>query len=262
MVSAHRGGAADVAVVTLSAGIASDAWLMPRERRPWPLRAVLYNALSLVGSSRAREIAYECNADLLLITGTCVRAVGQYSYHAETLGSIRALHLGWRSDAGPGSNRHAGVSVIWGRQLRGAKVREVRAAPRRTSGRCGAVRLQMGPLDVSAIVAYPPPLKPSTRTDESCHKAAMETVSWIREGLDQIPARSTPILGLDNACFGTARETEGIIGVHNLYEKGTATGKALETLFVDHGLSAVTTFHARAGPTFFHPSGSCTSPDQ
>ena len=120
------------------------------------LRVVLYNALSLVAAGRIQAIAAESMADIVLMTGTRIRALTGRQFHVDTLMTGETIiHFGW--SRAPFSNRSAGVAILLSGRFRPEHIVAIQAAPREVQGRAGTVRLKSHYLDLELTVGYPPP---------------------------------------------------------------------------------------------------------
>ena len=60
------------------------------------LSVVVYNPLSLARAERIEQIVKEIHADIIILTGTGVRAIKGLTHHKHPVGNSHwAVHFGW-----------------------------------------------------------------------------------------------------------------------------------------------------------------------
>ena len=146
------------------------------------------------------------------------------------------------------------MGIFLSRKLKACKVTEIRSPDPWLQGRAGMVRCRSKNIDITAVVAYPPPdMGNRQRT-----KAAVETMSWVRKKLEELPSRTLPIVGCDNV--GVADEEAEGIGKLNLSAQGTGGTECLK-IVNDLGMAMPGTDWEEAGPNYHPAFGRSTTPD-
>ena len=185
------------------------------------LKVGTYNPLSLSRQYRLEQIIDELDCDILALSGTGTKQyVGEYS-NWEISGNI-ITSFGWDSKQ-EFSNKSAGVAIVLGPRLRGARIVEIKHAPKSVQGRGGLIRIKKGnELDITAVVIYPPPICGDKDAKKRALQAAKITVMWAHRQVNTAKSRTLPLLlGDTQQRFGM---TDGVRwpghGEHWLQERG------------------------------------------
>jgi hypothetical protein len=235
---------------------------------PGVLRSAVYNPLSLTRVGRLEHIIRELDVDLLFLVGTGIRQRGSESYSkwkTDVDGNIfQVVSWGWKP--AEGSNKSAGVMIVYGGALQGARITQddVFSPDPLIQGRAGALRLKTRnpERDLLPTIGYPPP-PIGVQRGKQVH-AANATAKWIHETVNSSPSRTFPMIGID-INLRTGLTAEGRWPGHGpffLNENKSTTAMQWLAFYEQGNFANPSTFYKAAGPTFFAPNGGASTLDQ
>ena len=218
------------------------------------MNAIIYNCCSAAKPFRLPHILQTLDADILMLTGM------RYRCHTSDKAAYQTKKIGkytgyiWGYGQGSLTNKSAGVGIFLTRKIQERHVKVISSPDAWLQGRAGMVRCKSAKLDITVVVAYPPPDMGKKQKTQ----AASETMKWVREKLREAPMRTTPIVGCDSNGIA-AGGTEGT-GCLNLSTQGTGGTECLK-IVNDFDMLMPGTLWKEAGPTYYPAFGNATTPD-
>ena len=140
------------------------------------IELVTYNPLSLARAYRLEHIVHELSADILFLTGTGLKQL-EGTYSTWPLNGHRVISWGYDGRQ-PYSNRSAGVAIVVGPRLAEAGIVDIAWPSSCIQGRAGTIRLKSPSIDITATVAYPPPIPTKAAEKAKALPAAKLTAQW------------------------------------------------------------------------------------
>ena len=231
------------------------------------LKVLNYNVCSAVRSGRLEQICNVTKSHVLFLTGLRWKVLPDRPYQLVRLRNHWGIVFGWKT--GPFTNKCAGCGVFFDRRFRPKDIVKVDHCAN-AMGRAGLVRLVNGRCDLSCMPTYSPPPPSKGSTMQAVVKGTKIVYDWLQTKVDQVPARSLPIIAGDfNTEVGLCPDGvpwEHGTGSFNL-GKGSVAGQALaswidsaEHYSTGRALAVIDTFFPQAGPTFFGDQG-CSAID-
>lgn len=154
------------------------------------MKVVLYNPLASSDPTRLAEISVEFRtADAIILVGT-QRRMRELEVEKDRTDYHWVVHWGWRRTQH--SNRSCGVSVMVHRRFAPRALHQVWTPPPALRGRCGAIRLRQGSVDVLLGAFYMPP-----RGLPGAIETGRMVMEWAGKVAGSVGTRTMPIYGLD-----------------------------------------------------------------